>query len=145
MRIGARRISGAIAAAAFAGVAVAALATSAQAQPKSKSVKTEAEWIEFDATAKTVTVKIVKPGSGSAAKTLKKGKPAVFKVVPEGSVLKRTTVSINGRKGELTDIPAGKAVNVYWVPDAANEQERLARKIDVFLTGEELEERYGVE
>jgi hypothetical protein len=37
-------------------------------------------------------------------------------------VLKRTSVAINGVKGELTDIPADKKVNVYWLPDPENKE-----------------------
>ena len=63
-------------------------------------------------------------------------------MVPEGSVLERTSVAINGVKGELTDIPADKRVNVYWLPDPENKDGYFARKIDVVLSDEELDKRY---
>ena len=91
-------------------------AVAAEAHAKGKSVQTEAEWIKFDPEAKTVTVKVVKPGRGDDAKKLKRNKEATFAVKPEGSVLTRTTVAINGVKGEISDIPEGKTVNVYWRP-----------------------------
>ena len=54
----------------------------------------------------------------------------------------RTTVKINGLGGELTDIPAGKTVNIYWQPDEKQPGQRWAKMIDVILSEEELEERY---
>ena len=123
---------------------VAGFVPHASAQTKGKSVQTEAEWVSFDAEAKTVTVKVKKPGRGKAAKGLKRGRQASFHVKPEGSVLTRTTVAVNGRKAELTDIPAGKTVNIYWIPDDKDKEARFARKIDVIFTDEELEERYNI-
>jgi uncharacterized protein HemX len=121
------------------------LATNAGAQGKSKSIKTEAEFIAYDAEKQAVLVKVKKPGSGKAAKKLKRNKKAAFQVKPGGSVLTRTTVAIQGRKAELTDIPEGKTVNIYWRPDEKDESARFARKIDVILSDEELDKRYGVE
>ena len=76
---------------------------------------------------------------------VKKGREATFKVNPTGSVLSRTSIAINGKKGEITDIPEGKTVNVYWVPDASDPKTRFARKIDVILSDEELDAKYGVD
>ena len=106
-------------------------ALSATAAAKGKSTKTEAEWIKFDPEANTITAKVRVPGRGKAAKMLKRNQEAVFAVKPEGSVLTRTSVSINGRKGDLTDIPEGKTVNVYWRPDEKDPSILHARKIDV--------------
>jgi hypothetical protein len=118
-------------------------AASAAAQTKGKSVRTEAEWVEFDPEAKTITAKVKKPGRGAdAKKLLRRNKEATFAVKPEGSVLTRTTVSINGKKGELADIPAGKTVNIYWRPDETDPSIPRARKIDVILSDEELADRY---
>lgn len=60
-------------------------------------------------------------------------------------MLSKTTVAIQGRKAELGDIPVGKTVYVYSRRDEADASARLARKIDVVMTLEELEERYGAE
>jgi hypothetical protein len=109
---------------------------------KSKTVQTEAEWITYDAEAQTITVKVTKPGRENKDKALKKNKDASFNVKAEGSVLTKTTVAVRGRKAELIDIPEGKTVNVYWVPDEKNEGARFARKIDVILSDEELDEMY---
>ena len=66
-----------------------------------------------------------------------------FNVQPEGTVLSRTSVAINGKKGALTDIPTGKTVIVYWTPDAKDPTARFAKKIDVILSEQELDEKYG--
>ena len=116
----------------------------AHAKAKVKSVQTEAVWVAFDAEAKTVTAKVKKPGRGKQAKVLKKNKEATWAVVPEGSVLVRTTVAVNGVKGELGDIPAGKTVNIYWRPDEKDPEVKFARKVDVIFSREELEERWKV-
>jgi hypothetical protein len=108
-----------------------------------KSTRNEAEWVKYDASAKTVALKIKKQGDGPGASSLKVGQEAVFVVQPEGSILARTSVAINGKKGALTDIPVGKTVIVYWVPDAKDPKARFARKIDVILSEAELDAKYG--
>ena len=119
--------------------------TSAFAQGKAKSTQTEAEWIKFDPETNTVTVKVKKPGRDNDAKRLKKNKEATFKVKPEGSVLTRTTVSINGRKAELTDLSEGKTVNIYWRPDTSDDTVMFARKIDAIMSEEDFDARYGTD
>ena len=126
----------------FAFAFVASVAPIAEAK-KSKSTQNQAEWISYDPTAKTVTVKITKKGKGPNKKLLKTRKEATFNVIPEGSVLTRTSVAINGVRGEITDIPEGKTVLIYWVPDPKKEGELFARKIDVIFSEEELDEKYG--
>lgn len=117
------------------------LATTAGAEKKSKVIQTEAKWVAFDPEAKTVTVRVTKTGKKPKDKglKLKKGQNATFNVKPEGSVLTRTTVKINGLGGKLTDIETGKTVNVYWIPDPKSEGNRFARSIDVTLSREEWE------
>lgn len=127
--------------------AFAAVAGTAAAQGKGKSIQTEADWVKFDPETNTVTVNVRKPGKRVKDKdiALRQGKEASFDVKPTGSVLTRTTVKINGRKGELTDIPEGKRVNIYWIVDESKSTKRFARSIDLILSEEELNERYGVE
>ena len=141
MGIWGKKIAAGATALAFAVVAVAAFATTAEAKPK--SIQTEAKWIKFDAAAETVTVKVRKTGKKSKDKALqlKKGKEATFNVIPGGSIMTRTSVAINGMKGSLEEIPAGKTVNVYWLPDPKKPGERFAKKIDVILSEEDLEAR----
>jgi hypothetical protein len=135
----------------FTGLAAVALAFAfttvfaLEAQAAGKSVQTEAQWIEYDSEARTVTVKVKKPGRGKDAKLLKRNKRAVFAVKPEGSVLTRTTVAINGVKGEIADIPEGKTVNVYWRPEEKDPSILRARKIDVIMSDAELDAKYGTE
>lgn len=138
----ARNGIGSIAAAVVAAWFVTAPAPEAIAAEQ-KSTRNEAEWVSYDAAAKTVTLKIKKAGLGPGAAKLKVGQNTVFNVQPEGSVLSRTSVAINGKKGALTDIPVGKTVLVYWVPDAKDAKTPFARKIDVILSEQELDEKYG--
>ena len=121
-------------------LAVLAVGTSASAAGE-KTTQTEARWIAFDPAAKTVKVKVDK-STGPNKTKLKKNEEVTFRVVPEGSVLGRTSVAINGVKGELTDITEGKRVNVYWLTDPENAAGYFARKIDVTLSEEELQKRY---
>jgi len=138
----AKRVIGSVAAAVVAGLFAAATASDALAAEQ-KSTRNEAEWITYDAAAKTVTLKIKKAGLGPGAASLKVGQQTVFNVQPEGTVLTRTSVAVNGKKGALTDIKPGKTVLIYWIPDAKDSKARFARKIDVILSEQELDERYG--
>jgi hypothetical protein len=140
--MGAKRRMGALTAALVGGLLLVVAAPGALAK-EAKSTRNEAELVKFDSEAKTVTMKIKKAGLGPDAKSLKVGQQVVFKVKPEGSVLTRTSVAINGKKGELSDIPVGKTVLVYWVPDQADPKARFARKIDVIFSEQELDEKYG--
>ena len=126
-----------------AAVGIAAMAAPAAFAAEQKSTRNEAEWVKYDPAAKTVTLKIKKAGLGPGAAKLKVGPQTVFNVQPEGSVLSRTSVAINGKKGALTDIPVGKTVLVYWIPDAKDAKVPFARKIDVILSEQELDEKYG--
>ena len=110
---------------------------------KNKSTQNEAQWIAFDAAAKTITVKITKKGRGPNKKLLKPRKEATFNVIPEGSVLTKTTVKINGMVAELQDIPEGKTVLIYWIPDENKEGELFARSINAIMSEEEFDAKYG--
>ncbi len=134
-----KRVIGFAAAVAVAGLIAAGSALAAEP----KSTRNEAEWVVYDAAAKTVKMKIKKLGLGPSAAQLKVGQEAVFNVQPEGSVLTRTSVAVNGKKGALTDIKPGKTVLVYWIPDPKDAKALFAKKIDVILSEQELDERYG--
>jgi hypothetical protein len=128
------------------GLLIVGLAPEANAEKKHKSVQTEAKWVSFDAEAKQVTIKVVKPGKikdKKLKKEFKKGKKVTLDVTPEGSIMTRTTVAVNGMKSEIEKIPVGKRVYVYWVVDDSKPSGRFARKIDVIFSAEELAERYG--
>lgn len=139
-----RRVGAALGAATLAFALSSAVAPAAEAA-KTKSTQNEAKWIEYDPDAKTVVVEIENRGKGPNAKMMKQGQKATFNVKPTGSILTRTTVAINGVKGELTDIQPGKTVLIYWVPDPAKDGEFFARKIDVVISEEEFDRRYGTE
>ena len=128
-------------------VGVGSLATAASAEDKSKSVQNEAQFVKYDEATSTVVVKIVKKGKGNTAlmkqfdDKVKNGKETTFNVIPTGSVLSRTSVAVNGMKGEITDLKAGKTILIYWVEDPKKKGELFARKIDVVLSEDEQEKR----
>ena len=134
-------------AAALGAISVAGVAPGAQAQGNQKSVQNEAQFVKFDEATSTVVVKILKKGKGNSAllkqfdDQVKSGKEATFNVIPTGSVLSRTSVAINGVKGEIKDLKAGKTVYVYWIEDPKKKGELFARKIDVTLSEEEQNKR----
>ena len=125
-------------------------AGAAHAQGNQKSVQNEAQFVKYDEAASTVTVKILKKGKGNSAlmkqfdAQVKNGKDATFNVIPTGSVLTRTSVAVNGVKGEMKDLQPGKTILIYWVEDPKKKGELFARKIDVVLSEEELSKRYEV-
>lgn len=108
-----------LAGAALLGAALALLlaAVPAEAQSKQKSKQARGTFKGFDAAASTITL-------------LEGGKEIVYKVKPEGSVLSRTTVKINGVPMYVKDIPEGAPIIVYWRPDEADKEQRFARSID---------------
>ena len=139
-----------VVAAALLAVGVAGLATTAQAQGNQKSVQNEAQFVKFDEATSTVVVKILKKGKGNSGlmkqfdDKVKNGKEATFNVIPTGSVLSRTSVAVNGVKGEMKDLQTGKRILIYWVEDPKKKGELFARKIDVVLSEEELNKRYEI-
>ena len=136
-----------VVAAAMLAVSVAGLSTAAQAQGNQKSVQNEAQFVKFDEATSTVVVKILKKGKGNSAllkqfdAQLKNGKETTFNVIPTGSVLSRTSVAVNGMKGEMKDLQPGKTILIYWVEDPKKKGELFARKIDVVLSEEEQDKR----
>jgi len=121
------------------------------AEGNQKSVQNEAEFVKYDEAASTVTLKITKKGKGNSElmkqfeDQVKIGKEATFNVIPTGSVLSRTSVAINGVKGEIKDLKTGKTVQIYWVEDPKKKGQLFARKIDVTLSEDELDKRYEVQ
>jgi len=110
---------------------------------KTKSIKTEATFIAYDAEAKTLEVKVKKKGKKPENKALKlkTGKKATFKVKPEGSVLTRTSVTLDGRRADINEIETGQFLIIYWVPDESDPDARFARKIDMVLSAAEMDAR----
>lgn len=110
---------------------------------KSKSIKTEATFLSYDAEAKTIEVKVKKKGKKPASKKLKlkTGKKATFTVKPEGSVLTRTSVTLDGKRADINEIKSGQFLILYWVADETDPDARFARKIDMVLSEAELDAR----
>jgi hypothetical protein len=115
----------------------------ASAAKKAKSIKTEARFVAYDADAKTIEVKVKKKGKKPSNKALKlkNGKKATFKVKPEGSVMTRTSVTLDGKRADINEIREGQFLFIYWVPDETDEKARFARKIDLVLSEQEMEAR----
>ena len=125
-------------------LAVAGFAAATRAaEGDQKSVQNEAT--------STVTVKITKQGKGNKDlmkqfdSQVKSGKEATFNVIPTGSVLTRTSVAINGVKGEMKDLKPGKTIQIYWLEDPKKKGQLFARKIDVTLSEDELNRKYEVQ
>lgn len=98
----------------------------AHAQSKSKIKQArEVRLLSFDTEAGTMTVK-------------EKGKTVVYNVRFEGSVLTRTTATINSKPVKLTEIPLKAPINIYWLPDENDKKKRFARKVDALKIPEEL-------
>ena len=102
-------------------------AASAQKKMKSKLSK-EARLMAFDTEAGTMTVK-------------EKGKKVVYHVKFEGSVMTRTTATINAKPVKLNEIPLKARVNIYWRPDEKDKKKRFARKVDAVNIPDELLEK----
>ena len=110
---------------------------------KSKSIKTEAFFVSLDTEKNVMEVKVKKTGKKPKNKKLKlkMGKDATFNVKPEGSVLKRTTVALDGQRFDINEIQPNQFLFIYWVPDEKNPDERFARKVDLVLTDEQMDAR----
>ena len=94
-----------------------AVATPARAE-EAKSERSNGKFVSYDAAAQSV---VVKEG----------GKDQAYQVKAEGSVLTRTTLTMNGRVAKFDDLKPGMIAIVYWKPDATDAAKRLARKIDI--------------
>lgn len=122
------------------------LAGPASAQPK-PTITNEAEFLGYDAEAKTVEVKITGPGKGKdkdLRKVFRSGQKATFNVKPEGPVISATIVKINGKREDIEALPVGKTINIRW-REGAKEGEYFATGIDAILSEDEMDERYGSE
>lgn len=92
-------------------------AGTADAKSKSKVKKSEGRLIALDKEANTMTVK-------------EKGKKVTYNVKIEGSVLTKTTSTMNAKPVKLEEIPLKAPVIVYWIPDETDKKKRFARKVD---------------
>ncbi len=115
---GAPRRGAWLAAIAGAALVVFAVAAPVRAADEVKSERTNGKLVSYDAAAQTI---VVKEG----------GKEQPYQVKAEGSVLTRTTVTMNGKVAKFDDVKPGMVVIVYWKPDPADATRRNARKVDV--------------
>ena len=116
-----QRHAGPLAIALCVGLLATLAASPGGAQGKTRVKKAEGRFVAFDPEASTVTVRV-------------KGKETVYDVKADGSVMTRTTVSMNATPARVPDIPPGVPVIVYYVPPDADGkkagQRSFARKID---------------
>ena len=118
-------------------VAVAALAVvlsafgagPAYAQKKAKPKQVQGQYLSFDAATNTIKVK-------------EKGKERTYTVKPEGSILTRTAVKINGHGAKITELPPNSRIILYWMPDEKDPKQRFARTIDAPNIPEDLQEEF---
>lgn len=94
------------------------LAAPAATAAESKTERSNGKLVSYDAAAQTIVLK-------------EKGKDQTFAVKPEGSVLTRTTVTMNAKPAKFDELKPGMIMIVYWKPDPADPSKRFARKIDV--------------
>ena len=92
-----------------------------------KSARANGKFVSYDAAAQSI---VVKEG----------GKEQPYQVKAAGSVLTRTTVTMNGKVANFDDVKPGMSVIVYWKPDPADATKRNARKVDVPKIPKELQE-----
>lgn len=119
MRIRGRRLAVAFLASALAGLfATVSFAPDALAQAKAKTERANGRVVSYDKEKGTLTIK-------------DKGKETTFNVKAEGSVLTRTTVTMNAKPASLDDLQPKQVVVVYWRPNEADASQKDARKIDI--------------
>ena len=99
------------------------------AEKKMKSKRSQGKLIELNEADKYMVVS-------------EKGRKIRYRVILEGSVLTRTTSTMNAKLVKLAEIPKGAPVIVYWKPDPENRKIRHARKVDAPKVPDELLEEY---
>jgi len=104
-------------------------ASTASAEKKIKSKKAQGKLVELNVEEGKMIIN-------------EKGKKRTYFVKIEGSVLTRTTSTMNAKPVKLTEIPVGAPVFVYWKPDEQDKKIRRARKVDAPKVPEELLEEY---
>ncbi len=125
MQIMNRRSLGRVLLAAVALLFVFGVGTADAAKKQKSKLSKEARLLAFDTEAGTMTVK-------------EKGKKIVYKVKFEGSVMTRTTATVNAQPVKLVEIPLQARVNIYWRKDEDEPKRRFARKVDALNIPEEL-------
>jgi hypothetical protein len=112
---------------ALAGFVALAVAAPVRAADAVKSERSDGKFVSYDAAAQSIVVK-------------ERGKEQPYQVKAEGSVLTRTTITMNGKVANFDDVKPGMIVIVYWKPDPADATRRNARKVDVPKIPKEFQE-----
>lgn len=112
---------------ALAGFVALAVAAPVRAADEMKSERSNGKFVSFDAAAQSIAVK-------------EGGKQQTYQVKAEGTVLTRTTLTMNGKVANFEDLKPGMIVIVYWKPDAADATRRNARKVDAPKVPREFQE-----
>ena len=90
---------------------------------------TEAGWLGADADVSWITVEVLIPGRGPDSSRLMAETKATFAVHWGGTGYRSTSVLIDGETAELSEIPEGETVRVFWRPVEGTEYELFATKI----------------
>jgi hypothetical protein len=106
------------------------MGSTAVAGSNSKIKKSQGRLVSLDTDAKQMTVKV-------------KGKKVVYNVKLEGSVMTRTTATMNAKPTRLEEIPIKAPVIVYWIDDEADPKQKFARKVDAPKVPEDLLEEFA--
>lgn len=112
---------------ALAGFVALTLAAPVRAADASKSERSNGKFVSYDAAAQSIAIK-------------EGGKEQTYQVKAEGSVLTRTTLTMNGKVAHFEDLKPGMIVIVYWKPDATDATRRNARKVDAPKVPKEFQE-----
>jgi hypothetical protein len=130
MQIWSRRSARGVLAAALVGVLASLAGATASAEEAAKTERSNGRVVSYDKDKATLTIK-------------DKGKEETFHVTAEGSVLTRTTVTMNARPAKLDDLKPNAVVVVYWRQNATTPDQKDARKIDMPNIPEGLESEDG--
>ncbi len=121
------RLGAPLCAVALAGFVALAVAAPVRAADEVKSERSNGKFVSYDAAAQSIAIK-------------EGGKEQTYQVKAEGSVLTRTTFTMNGKVANFEDLKPGMIVIVYWKPDTADATKRNARKVDAPKVPKEFQE-----
>jgi hypothetical protein len=112
---------------ALAGFVAVAVAAPVRAAGEIKSERSNGKFISYDAAAQSIAIR-------------EGGKEQTYQVKAEGTVLTRTTLTMNGKVAKFEELKPGMIVIVYWKPDPADATRRNARKVDAPKVPKEFQE-----
>jgi len=98
-----------------------------RAADEGKSERSNGKFVSYDAARQSIAIK-------------EAGREQTYQVKAEGSVLTRTTLTMNGKVAKFEDLKPGMIVIVYWKPDTADANKRNARKVDAPKVPKEFQE-----